>query len=307
MFRLLWLKKKNPPNPLSYSNLCKQSSSTFFCCRWHEVKGSCTKLESGTRAVFVVCISTVSGTVMSQIMNPAPTCPCGAKPIMVIAGSCCYLETLSSALVFLLTRYCVARDTLWNPKNFLWVPAFCNDSVLLPSLWPLAVFCVCERRHKLNGSPALLWVKSNKSSVLMLQPQPQVSKSQAGTTAREASSPDLSGLWCFPRSLPLYLSCPDVMSVTGLFFTALCNASGTVVALRVFVIFHEFYDGFFLLNAYNSLGSFTWREMRGTQWPYMSICSAITHSLNENENLKEVKSQQDPESDTFSLEKELRW
>lgn len=36
-------------------------------------------------------------------------------------------------------------------------------------------------------------------------------------------------------------------------------------------------------------------------------CSATTYSLNEKENLKKMKSQQDSESDSFTLEWELKW
>lgn len=39
----------------------------------------------------------------------------------------------------------------------------------------------------------------------------------------------------------------------------------------IFFFFHEFYDGFFLLNALNSSGAFIWKEIRGMCWPYVSI------------------------------------
>lgn len=118
--------------------------------------------------------------------------------------------------------------------------------------------------------------------MLILQLQPQVMKNKAGTVLWKAYSPDLSGLWCFPLSLPLYLSCPDVMLITVLFFTALfslllllCNAynaSEAMVALRFSVCFpHEFYDGFFFLNVLNSSWAFIWKEIRGECWPYVSI------------------------------------
>lgn len=49
--------------------------------------------------------------------------------------------------------------------------------------------------------------------------------------------------------------------------------------------------------------------MRRNRGHVLTLCvrphSVITYSLNEKENLKEMKSQQDPESDSFALEKEL--
>lgn len=144
------------------------------------------------------------------------------------------------------------------------------------------MFSICVHRHKQNGSPEPLWIRSNTSTMLILQLQPQVMKNKAGTVLWKAYSPDLSGLWCFPLSLPLYLSCPDVMLITVLFFTALfslllllCNAynaSEAMVALRFSVCFpHEFYDGFFFLNVLNSSWAFIWKEIRGECWPYVSI------------------------------------
>jgi len=91
-------------------------------------------------------------------------------------------------------KRCMEGNALWSQKrkNILWVPIFCNNSTVLPLLCPLAVFSVCEHRHKLNGYPELLWVMSNTSTMLMLQLQPQVLKSKAGTILWKASSP---GLW----------------------------------------------------------------------------------------------------------------
>lgn len=49
--------------------------------------------------------------------------------------------------------------------------------------------------------------------------------------------------------------------------------------------------------------------MRRNREQVLTLCvrshSVITYSLNGKENLKEMKSQQDPESDSFALEKEL--
>lgn len=87
-------------------------------------------------------------------------------------------------------------------KNIFWVPTFFNNSTLLPLLCLPAAFSVCEHRHKLNGSPELLWVRSNTSTMLMLQEQPQLLKSKAGTILWKVSSLNLSVLWCFPLSLP---------------------------------------------------------------------------------------------------------
>lgn len=49
--------------------------------------------------------------------------------------------------------------------------------------------------------------------------------------------------------------------------------------------------------------------MRRNRGHVLTLCvcshSVITYSLNGKENLKEMKSQQDPESDSLALEKEL--
>lgn len=160
--------------------------------------------------------------------------------------------------------------------------------------------------------------------MFMLQLQPQVLKRKAGTVLWKASSPGLSGLWCFPLSLPLYFSCPDVMLITILFFTAsfslllLCNAynaSETTIALRfsVWLFCFFFFSPWVLwwllpLKCFKFFRSLYMKRNKGHVLTLcVHPCSATTYSLNEKENLKKMKSQQDPESDSFTLEWELKW
>lgn len=140
----------------------------------------------------------------------------------------------------------------------------------------------------------------------------------------ESIQPWLVRALMFSPFPPLYFSCPDVMLITVLFFSAsfslllLCNAynaSETMIALRfsVCLVYLFFFLPWVLwwllpLKCFKFFRSLYMKRNKGHVLTLCAHpCSANTYSLNEKENLKKMKSQQDPESDSFTLEWELKW
>lgn len=129
------------------------------------------------------------------------------------------------------------------------------------------------------------------------------------------------GLGCFLLSLPLHLSCPDVQLIVSLFLTApfslllllghAFNASEAMTALRFSVWFIFFPLVLWWIIPLKCFKFFRKLYMRRNRGHVLTLCvhsrSVITYSLNGKENLEEMKSQQDPESDSLALEKELNW